>query len=224
MNKVFEVELLKLKERLTKMFFLAEEQVENAFKATLADDSVNNELVKKIEKKADKLELKTEKLTQNIFALSQPVASDLRFIIGANSISNELERICDLAYDIIKHSNYMNADKALLENIGFAGIKPDFIIILNKVHEVFINQNDELSYRVIKELNDFEIRIYGIIENNENILPFNQNSFSFIYRLILVVHSLARITKHYQNICEVVIYISGGKNIKHSGHNQKSTE
>ena len=59
-------------------------------------------LALKNENRIDKLDIKIDKLCQRIFALAQPVATDLRFIMSSLRIGNEIERIGDIALDIIE--------------------------------------------------------------------------------------------------------------------------
>src|SRR6476660_6610581 len=99
----FEIELEKLNNVIVKIGGLAESQVSESVKALLSEPIEGKE-VKKIENKIDKLDVKIDEICQSIFALQQPVASDLRFIMGALQISNEIERIGDLAVSIIKRS------------------------------------------------------------------------------------------------------------------------
>ena len=82
---------------------MAENQVGEAVKALLSEPVSEGKEVKKTENKIDKLDVKIDEICQSIFALQQPVASDLRFIMSAMQISNEIERIGDLAISIIKN-------------------------------------------------------------------------------------------------------------------------
>ena len=102
MHRSFEDDLDKLRTRLIRMGSLVEEQVELAFRALLEG---NAELAKFIigrDDKVDKLDIKIDKQCQRIFALQQPVASDLRLLLAAIKINNELERIGDMATEIAK--------------------------------------------------------------------------------------------------------------------------
>ena len=56
------------------------------------------------ENRIDKLDIKIDKLCQRIFALAQPVATDLRFIMSSLRIGNEIERIGDIAFDVMSRS------------------------------------------------------------------------------------------------------------------------
>ena len=99
----FELELEKLKDIIKKIGALAVSQVGESVKALLYEPIVGKE-VKKTELKIDKLDVKIDGICQSIFALQQPVASDLRFIMASLQISNEIERIGDLAVSVIKRT------------------------------------------------------------------------------------------------------------------------
>ena len=106
MHRSFEDDLDKLRTRLIRMGSLVEEQVELAFRALLEG---NEELAKFIigrDDKVDKLDIKIDKQCQRIFALQQPVASDLRLLLAAIKINNELERIGDMAKDLTEYDIY----------------------------------------------------------------------------------------------------------------------
>ena len=96
----FEIELEKLKNVIQKIGVLAESQVGESVNALLSGPFVEGKEVKKTENKIDKLDVKIDEICQSIFALQQPVASDLRFIMSAMQISNEIERIGDRDIEI----------------------------------------------------------------------------------------------------------------------------
>ena len=93
MASQLELELGKLKNAIIKISNLAENQVLEAMKALLSEPAAEGKEMKKNENKIDKLDVKIDEICQNVFALQQPVASDLRFIMSAMQISNEVERI-----------------------------------------------------------------------------------------------------------------------------------
>jgi phosphate uptake regulator len=53
-----------------------------------------------LDKKVNKFDVKIDKICQKIFALSQPVAMDLRYIMSSLTINSNLERIGDIAVNI----------------------------------------------------------------------------------------------------------------------------
>ena len=90
--------------------------------------------------KIDKLDVKIDEICQTIFALQQPVASDLRFIMASMQISNEIERIGDLAISIIKNSKNIKDKHDLI-------IKFNIAELAKQVEEITVKMNDCLLDR-----------------------------------------------------------------------------
>ena len=102
MERHFEIELQKLNKRINKMGNLVAEQVHLAMTALT---ECNQELAKEIiehDSEVDELDVKIDKLCQRIFALTQPVATDLRLIMASLKMNNDLERMGDHAVGIAK--------------------------------------------------------------------------------------------------------------------------
>ena len=100
MERHFELELEKLNKRILKMGNLVYDQVHNALEALLTCNIELAQQVVELDNKVDKLDVKIDKLCQRIFALQQPVATDLRLIMSALKMNNDLERLGDLAVNI----------------------------------------------------------------------------------------------------------------------------
>ena len=88
MQTYFEAELAKLRKRIAKMLNLASGQIDKSFQVLLSGDTEMISQIKHDENKVDKLDIKIDKLCQRIFALAQPVAGDLRFIMASLRIGN----------------------------------------------------------------------------------------------------------------------------------------
>ena len=93
MYQYLEEELDQLRTRIIKMGSLVEEQIELAFKALYDKNIELANIVIERDDKVDKYDVKIDKQCQRIFALTQPVAIDLRLIMSAMNINNDLERM-----------------------------------------------------------------------------------------------------------------------------------
>lgn len=100
MYHYLEEELDQLRTRIIKMGSLVEEQIEFAFRALFEGNLELAKLVVERDDKVDKFDIKIDKHCQRIFALTQPVAIDLRLIMSALKINNDLERMGDIAVNI----------------------------------------------------------------------------------------------------------------------------
>ena len=210
----FEIELEKLKNVIIKIGNLAESQVGESVKALLSEPIEGKE-VKKTENKIDKLDVKIDEICQSIFALQQPVASDLRFIMAAMQISNEIERIGDLAISIINRSKYIKDKHDLIAKFEIGILSNQVEEITKKTNECFLTQ-DEGTIGEIFILNNFikkasDAAIEGII------LEMKSHSKTVISgtNLVIVIKHLERISEHCTNIAEYVHFMINAKIIKH---------
>src|SRR5687767_6618657 len=96
----FHDQLATLKNRLLTMSQIAEQRTELAVDALLNRDAEKAEKVIEGDVELNNLEVEVERLGVELLALQQPMARDLRFIIGAIKVSNDLERVGDHAVNI----------------------------------------------------------------------------------------------------------------------------
>ena len=113
--KKFDEELNKLRFRLVKMGSLVQEQVEYAIRALTSNSTELAQIVIEHDDKVDKLDSKIDKQCLRIFALHQPMAMDLRLVMSAYSINDDMELIGDLSTNIAKNildmSSFQNSPR-----------------------------------------------------------------------------------------------------------------
>ena len=211
----FEIELEKLKNIIIKLGSLAENQVGEAVKALLSEPTAVGKDIKKAESKIDKLDVKIDEICQSIFALQQPVASDLRFIMSAMQIGNEMERIGDLAISIIKKSKSNKDKQDLITKLNVFEIAKQVELIIGKTNECFIQREQStigeilLLNKAIKSECDDKI--------HEVVAEMKINSKAVVYgtNLVIILKHLERISEHCSNIVEQVYFMINARIIKH---------
>ena len=216
----FEIELEKLKNIIIKIGNLAESQVSESVKALLSEPIEGKE-VKKNENKIDKLDVKIDEVCQSIFALQQPVASDLRFIMAAMQISNEIERIGDLAVSVIKRSKSIKDKHDLITKFEIADLAKQVELITSKTNECFVTREEAtigevfVLNKTIK--NKSEDAIHGIITEMKS----HSKAVVSGTNLVIVMKHLERISEHCTNIAEYVHFMVNAKIIKHDKFEDK---
>lgn len=215
MASLLEIELAKLKTAIIKIGILSENQIVEAMKSLLSDPEAKDKKVKKTEHKIDKLDVKIDEICQNIFALQQPVASDLRFIMSAMQISSEIERIGDLAISVIKSSKNVKEKYDLVVKFNVETITKDVVAIVEKTNECFEFQTEK-SIGEIFALNK-NIRVESEKTIDELVLEMKANpkEVGSGTNLILALKHLERIGEHCTNIAESVYFVINAKTIKH---------
>ncbi|MBL3685851.1 phosphate transport system regulatory protein PhoU [Leucobacter zeae] len=113
MREVFQQSLREVQDRLVEIAELVEEAID---KATDAFGTSNVALAEEVIDGADRIEELTgalDQLTIDILARQQPVASDLRLVVGALRMGASLERMADLAQHIAQLARYRYPESAI---------------------------------------------------------------------------------------------------------------
>lgn len=209
-------EIDKVRELLNKMGLLVSKQVEKSIKALVED---NKKLAEKVIKKdlgVNALEVEIDELCTLIIAKRQPTASDLRLIIAIIKSITDLERIGDKATSIAKNSINLSANEYSgkfypeLETLGQLALKNlnDAIVALQ-----FMNENNALEIAKADDIVDQEFEVF-----NKNLLAYmskNPQSLEQTIMLNWCSRAFERIGDHTKNICEYIIYLVKGKDVRH---------
>lgn len=215
MERLLDEHLEKLKTRVIKMGSLVDEQVQFASKAVAEDNLEIAKIVIERDSKVDKYDLKIDKICQKIFAIAQPVAMDLRFIMSALTINTNLERIGDIAVNIS-------------ENIIMIRKKPTFYYqtkleemfslaqeMLKNAIDSFINPNAELAKKVIiadQLLDKMNAENHSILKE---IMKESPDNIDPAVALLVISRELERLGDHSTNIAEDVYFIVEAQLVKH---------
>lgn len=220
MNRTFEEDLDKLRTRLIRMGSLVEEQVEFALKALHEGNLELARIVTERDDKVDKLDLKIDKQCQRIFALNQPVASDLRLLLAALKINNELERIGDMASNIaesvLKHPDMV----PICKKLELTRLSDSVFVMLKSSIDSFINNDPDLAAHVIPGDNTIQTLqdnaqaalIEVMSKQSEDVAPGAY--------LLLILRNLGRMADHATNIAENVIFLVQAKLVRHRSVNE----
>lgn len=221
----FEIELEKLKSIIEKIGILAETQVGEAVKALLSEPELaGGKNLKRTEHKIDKLDVKIDEICQSIFALQQPVASDLRFIMSAMQISNEIERIGDLSISVVKKSKNIKDKHNLIEKFLISDIARKVEGITVKTNACFLSRDENTIGEIFIMNKNIKNECDDAIHNIINEMKVNAKAVVSGTNLVIVLKHLERISEHCTNIAEYVYFMIHAKIIKHEKFDNKEIE
>jgi phosphate transport system protein len=212
----FEIELGKLKGIIEKIGHLAEGQVSEAIKILLQEpEKTEQKTIKKTESKIDKLDVKIDEICQRIFALQQPVASDLRFIMSAMQISNEIERIGDLSVSIVKKAKNIKEKHDLVVKFNIAHISKLVELITVKTNKCFLTRDESTIGEIFVLNKEIKNKTDDAVHDIINEMKVNSKAVVSGTNLVIVLKHLERISEHCTNIAEYVYFMVNAKIIKH---------
>lgn len=215
MHRSFEDDLDKLRTRVIRMGSIVEEQVEFAFRALIEGNTELAKLVMERDEKVDKLDMKIDKQCQKIFALHQPVASDLRLLLVALKINNELERIGDLAFNIARHSLAIENPQELVERIGMQRITQGVYTMVKSSLDAFINSDPSLAMHIMRTDSQIDALERDISATMIGMMKSDVALIEPGVQVIIILRNLERMADQSTNIAENVIFLVDAKLVRH---------
>ncbi len=210
----YEGQLKTLHSTVLKMGALCESQFSNSIIALIKKDE---ELIDKIigkDERIDELEKKIDDQVVNLITLRQPMAIDLRETVSAMRIAAELERIGDLAKNIVKRVKYIKVD---LNNQEFSLIKTASELVQNnlkKTLDSYSKKDEQLALSVWNSDKEIDVMINKLLEDFLNNMKKEKKNIESLTHLLFVAKNIERIGDHSTNICEYVYFLIKGEEIK----------
>jgi phosphate transport system protein len=194
---------------------LVEEQVEFAFRALRDGNQELARIVVERDDKVDKLDLKIDKQCQRIFALSQPVASDLRLLLAAIKINNELERIGDIATEVALVVPQAPGAVGIARGIDAERLSASVYALFKSSMDAFINNDPDLASHILPSDSTIDTMYLHTRERLIEYMAEDINRISDGARLLLVLQDMERMADHATNIAENVIFLVRAKLVRH---------
>jgi phosphate transport system protein len=207
----FEEELRRLRDMILRMGGLAERQVAEAGEALIERDSDLAAEVVRRDAQLDALEREVEALCVRLLALRQPMGADLRLIVAAMKISQDLERIGDYARSAAKRA-------IVLSQQPIIGSMNGFVRMTEMVQENLKGAIDALVHEDAAKANEIWAadepvdEIYnGIFREMLTFMMEDPRNITAATHLLFIAKNLERIGDHATNIAETVRFAISGE-------------
>jgi len=217
MKKHYSGQLADVREMVLRMGGLAEQMTRQVIHALVQRDAGILAEVRAMETQVNQLQMEIDEACLELIALRQPAAADLRFIAAAMKIIVDMERIGDQAINILEQAETLLAVPPLKPLIDIPRMADIAQEMLKASLDAYVNGDDELAYRTIlrdDEVDQLKDQVF------RELLTFMMSDPTTIPRamdLILVSRHIERIADHATNICEDVIFMVKGKDVRHQG-------
>jgi phosphate transport system protein len=218
-----DIELQQLKLEVIEMWNLIELQLNKGSEALI---NLDKDLAREVilnERRVNAYELKIDRECENIIALFNPVAVDLRCVLAVLKINSNLERIGDIAEGISRFvvDTDGNFDKKLLEITRVTEMYIESITMINDVLIAFDNEDTKLARGVFKK-----DEILDIINKNANniiteYIKNNPDKIDQSLYVLSIIRKLERVGDQVKNIAEEIIFYIEAKVLKHKSKAEK---
>ncbi len=216
-SQQFNSDLRDLRNHVLVMGGLVEKQVTDATLALVNADTELAGYVRQTEGDIDKLEVTIDEECTRVIAKRQPTASDLRLVVAIAKMVNDLERIGDEAEKIAKIGIKLTEEGQSPR--GYIEVRHISSHVSQMVHDAldsFTRFDLGLALRVMKEDKAVDTEYKSAMRSLVTFMMEDPRNITAILNIIWVLRSLERIGDHARNICEHVIYMVKGKDVRHA--------
>jgi len=215
MKKHYSEQLAGLREQVLRMGGLVEQMTRRVVQALVERDVGILPEVRAMESRVNQLHIEIDEACIELIALRQPAAVDLRFIAAAMKINTDMERIGDQAINITERAEVLLTVPPLKPLIDIPRMADIAQEMLKASLDAFVNGDDALALETIRRDDEVDQLKDQVFRELLTYMMADPSTIPRAMELILVSRHLERIGDHATNICEDVIFMVKGKDVRH---------
>jgi phosphate transport system protein len=211
--KAFDVDLQELTRMVAEMGGLAEKQVADAVDALAERDADRAQRVVASDVAVDRLQHEIEEKAVLTIARRQPMAVDLRAVVGALRVSNDLERIGDLAKNIAKRVALTGDFHPAKLILGVEHMASMVLGQLKQVLDSYASHDLEKAMAVWNGDEEVDALCTSLFRELITYMMEDPRNITFCMHLMFCAKNIERMGDHATNIAETVYYMIEGRTI-----------
>ena len=218
LSKQFDNDLEALRSQVLQMGGLVEAQVRGAIQAFSTGDLALADQIVATEVRVNAFEVQIDTDCSHIIVRRQPAATDLRLIMAITKTVTDLERIGDEAHKVARMARQIH-ERGVVEVGRFANIRHTgdaAVNMLRQALDAFARLDVEDAGRIIAEDRAIDFEFKSVIRQLITYMMEDPRTISTALEIIWIAKAIERIGDHAKNICEQVIYIVMGTDIRHT--------
>jgi phosphate transport system protein len=212
--KAFDADLQELSRMIAEMGGLAERQIGDAVDALSRHDNALSTSVISDDAKIDQLQREIEEKAILTIARRQPMAVDLRDVVGALRVSNDLERIGDLAKNIAKRVMVLDSELNLQKVMR--GVEHMTELVLTQIKDVldsFARRDVTKALQVWRGDEEIDAVNNSLFRELLTYMMEDPRNISACIHLLFCAKNIERMGDHATNIAETIHYMVEGRTV-----------
>ena len=212
----FTHEMDSIRSDLLRMGGLVEKQVSDALESFLHNDSALAEQVQQVEEAVDNLEKHIDEECARVLALRQPAAIDLRTIIAVSKCVADLERMGDKAAKIARLGIQLNEEDSLsIGQVEVRHLGEQVKVMLHNALDAFARFDADKAVAVAVADDAVDAEYHSAMRSLVTFMMEDPRAITRVLKLMSVLRALERIGDHCGNLCEQVVYLVSGQDVRH---------
>lgn len=224
-SRQYNTELEDIRNKVMSMGGMVEQQVVDAVRSLVEGDERLADVVVNNDYKVNAMEVAIDEECNVILARRQPAAGDLRLLVAVIKTITDLERIGDEAERIARMALHINDKSQVdrfhgrIEHLGELAGK-----MLKGSLNAFARMDVDMAVEVWREDLKLDKEYDGIMRQLITLMMEDNRSIPSALDTMWAARSLERIGDRARNICEYVIYLVRGKDVRHTSLEQMEAE
>jgi len=212
----FDTDLYRLRSTSTTMAGLVERQFRRAVDAVLNEDLGLVAQVLVDEAEVNRMHMQTDLMCNQMIARLQPIAVDLREILAALHMNNDLERIGDEAKKIALKARALQGRPRPIPTERIARMADIARDKLRLAVDAYVRQDPQVAVALAERDDEVDQLRNDLTEELTAVMGSTPGAVSPALALIFVVQSIERVGDHATNISEYVVTVVEGTDTRHS--------
>ena len=212
--KAFDADLQDLGRMIAEMGGLAERQISDALEALSREDTALASTIIATDGRIDVLQREIEEKAILTIARRQPLAIDLREIVGALRVSNDLERIGDLAANIAKRVKVVAGDE--IHAAVMRGMEHMATMALSQIKDVldaYARRDKEKALQVWRSDGEIDAVNNSLFRELLTYMMEDPRKITVCIHLMFCAKNIERMGDHATNVAETIYYMVEGRNL-----------
>lgn len=207
----YDEEIRQINNLVLRMGGMVESQVAAATRAMTARDSDAGQRVIDGDAEIDALEREVERLAVRMLALRQPMAIDLRGILGALRVAGDLERMGDLAANIAKRSIALAQTRDIESLWAIPSMSARVQAMVKDVLDAYVEDDVAKAERVWQSDHEVDELYNGLFRQLLTHMMEDPRNITPCTHLLFAAKNLERIADHATNVSETIRYRETGE-------------
>lgn len=212
----FDTELDALQKRIVALGDVVCRQVEGAMLGLDTNDIELIEEVIRIEKQINREEVDLDETCIQMIARHAPAAIDLRLLMTAMQMVNDLERVGDEAKKIAKAARpIIESESRFVPKVELHQVSTLALGMLRAALDAFVRRDPAATTEILRQDKEVDMIFKGIVRQLATFMMEDPRLITRAIDVLFIAKAIERVGDHATNIAEQVVYMVKGQDVRH---------